>query len=138
MRNLLRRLGEMGKTIVVSSHILPELADVCTRVGMIEKGNLIIDDYVQDVMRKAREALLLYVGVTENADKAAALIEQHEGVASVSMNGSTIYVTLKKEVEDYSFLSSLLFDAGYKLTLFREEDINLETAFMKLTKGVQQ
>lgn len=138
IRNLLKRLGELNKTVIVSSHILPELADVCTRVGMIEKGNLIIDDYVQDVMRKAREALLLYVGVTENPDKAAALIEQHEGVASVSMNGSTIYVTLKKEVEDYSFLSSLLFDAGYKLTLFREEDINLETAFMKLTKGVQQ
>ena len=84
--------------MIVSSHILPELADVCTRVGMIEKGNLIVDDYVQDVMRKAREALLLYVRVTENPDKAAALIEQHEGVAKVSMKGDMILVTLQKEV----------------------------------------
>lgn len=138
IRNLLKRLGELNKTVIVSSHILPELADVCTRVGMIEKGNLLVDDYVHEVMRKAREALLLYVGVTENPDQAAALIEQHEGVDSVSMKGRTIYVTLKKEVEDYSFLPSMLIEAGYRITLFREEDINLETAFMKLTKGAQQ
>ena len=56
IRNLLKRLGEMNKTIIVSSHILPELADVCTRVGMIEKGHLIVDGYVDEVMRKAREA----------------------------------------------------------------------------------
>ncbi len=138
IRNLLKQLGELNKTVIVSSHILPELADVCTRVGMIEKGNLIVDDYVQDVMRKAREALLLYIRVTENPDKAAALIEQHEGVAKVSMKGDMILVTLQKEVDDYSFLPSLLLEAGYKLLLFREEDVNLETAFMKLTKGTQQ
>ncbi len=138
IRNLLKQLGELNKTVIVSSHILPELADVCTRVGMIEKGNLMVDDYVQDVLRKAREALLLYIRVTENPDKAAALIEQHEGVAQVTMKGDMILVTLQKDVDDYSFLPSLLFEAGYKLLLFREEDVNLETAFMKLTKGTQQ
>src|SRR5713226_2704884 len=50
IRNLLKKLGEMKKTVIVSSHILPELADVCTRVGMIEKGHLIVDCYVDEVM----------------------------------------------------------------------------------------
>src|SRR6185369_13353075 len=59
IRNLLKRLGELKKTIIVSSHILPELADVCTRVGIIEKGILIVDGYVDEVMRKARQQIML-------------------------------------------------------------------------------
>ena len=66
IRNLLKRLGELKKTVVVSSHILPELADVCTRVGMIEKGVLIVDGDVREVMRKARNRILLNVRVREN------------------------------------------------------------------------
>ncbi len=138
IRNLLKRLGEMKKTIIVSSHILPELADVCTRVGMIEKGNLIVDGFVDEVMKKAREAQMLHIKVTENPEQAAKLIEQHDEIQSVSMNGEQIDVILKQNVFDYSFLPSLLFDAGYKLKLFKEEEVNLETAFMELTKGVQQ
>ncbi len=138
IRNLLKRLGQMNKTVIVSSHILPELADVCTRVGMIEKGNLIVDGYVDEVMRKAREALLLHVRVTENTDRAAALIEQHPQVRSVDVANDTINVVLNKDVLDYSFLPSLLFENGFKMTLFREEEVNLETAFMQLTQGAQQ
>ena len=138
IRNLLKRLGQLNKTVIVSSHILPELADVCTRVGMIEKGNLIVDDYVADVMRKARAATMLHIRVKENPEQAAALLEQHDDVDRVTMNGTLICALLKKDVEDYSFLPTLLFEAGYKITLFREEEVNLETAFMELTKGKQQ
>jgi len=138
IRNLLKRLGELNKTIIVSSHILPELADVCTRVGMIEKGILIVDGYVDEVMRKAREALILHVRVKENTDTAARLIEQHSDVQAVDIVKGTIHVTLKKEVLDYSFLPQLLHERGCHLTLFREEEVNLETAFLELTKGKQQ
>ena len=138
IRNLLKRLGEMKKTVIVSSHILPELADVCTHIGMIEKGNLIVNGSVADVMRKAREALVLFVRVKEDSEKAAALLEQHDDVQSVSMNGETIAVTLKQNVDDYSPLPMLLFEAGFAITLFREEEVNLETAFLELTKGKQQ
>jgi ABC-2 type transport system ATP-binding protein len=138
IRALLKRLGQMNKTVIVSSHILPELADVCTRVGMIEKGNLIVDGYVDEVMRKARQQILLYIKVKESLDKAAKLLEQHGDVAKVEDMKGTLYVTLKPDVEDYGVLSSLLTDNGLKLTLFREEEVNLETAFMALTKGLVQ
>jgi ABC-2 type transport system ATP-binding protein len=138
MRNLLKRLGDMNKTVIVSSHILPELADVCTRVGMIEKGNMIVDGHVHEVMKKAREAILLYVAVTKDADGAARLIEQHDAVDSVSSQGETLHVKLKPGLEDYSFLAPLLFERGYTLKLFREEEVNLETAFLLLTRGTQQ
>jgi ABC-2 type transport system ATP-binding protein len=138
IRGLLKRLGEMNKTIIVSSHILPELADVCTRVGMIEKGHLIVDGYVDEVMRKAREALVLHIRVKTDMEKAARLLEQCDEVRAVSIVKDMIIATLKKDVYDYSELPTRLLQAGFKIILFREEDVNLETAFMELTKGKQQ
>ena len=138
IRNLLRRLGELNKTVIVSSHILPELSDVCTRVGMIEKGVLIVDGYVSEVMKKARESQMLEVRVTAQPERAAALIEKLDGIASVTMREETIEVTLKQGLEDYSIIPQALFEAGFRLTLFREEEVNLETAFMELTRGKQQ
>ncbi len=138
MRNLLKRLGQLNKTVIVSSHILPELADVCTRVGMIEKGHLIIDGYVDEVMRKARSAILLFIKVKQRPDEAARLLEQQPIVSSVEMRSDTIVATLKDRDQDYSELPSLLIEAGFQLLMFREEDVNLETAFMELTKGKQQ
>lgn len=138
IRRLLKRLGEMNKTVIVSSHILPELADVCTRVGIIEKGILLVDGYVAEVMKKAREAILLEIKVAADQERAAALLEQHDGVAKVAMEGPTILTTLKAGFEDYSVLPTLLIENGFRLLQFREEEVNLETAFMELTKGVQQ
>ncbi len=138
IRALLKRLGQMNKTVIVSSHILPELADVCTRVGMIEKGNLIVDGYVDEVMRKARQQILLYVGVKQGLERAAGLIEQHGDIQKVEPAKDMLHVTLKPEVLDYSFLPSLLMEHGFQMTLFREEEVNLETAFLALTKGLVQ
>ena len=138
IRNLLKKLGELKKTVIVSSHILPELADVCTRVGMIEKGNLIIDDYVDEVMRKARQQLMLQIRVKTNQDRAAALLAQHPSIDKIDIVKGTIEATLKKEALDYSDLTTVLVQAGFQVTLFREEEVNLETAFMALTKGLVQ
>lgn len=158
MRSLLKRLGEMNKTVIVSSHILPELADVCTRVGMIEKGEMLVDDYVDAVMRRARQAIVLYIRVAEDHDKAAKLLEQQDCVAKVEIRkevttknpgeaatsivkrqaGPQLTVTLKSGTEDYSALPAALIAAGLRLVMFREEDVNLETAFMEITKGKQQ
>lgn len=138
IRNLLKKLGEMKKTVIVSSHILPELADVCTRVGMIEKGVLIVDGYVDEVMRKARRSILLLIRVKDRTEAAAALLEKHPGVQSLEIKNGTIFATLNSDVLDYSELPTLLLENGFKLTLFREEEVNLETAFMELTKGLVQ
>ncbi|MGQ0634077.1 MAG: ABC transporter ATP-binding protein [Planctomycetaceae bacterium] len=139
IRRLLKRLGEMHKTIMVSSHILPELADVCNKVGMIEKGVLYVNGRVDDVMRQVRQAIVLNVRVSENPEKAAQLVEQHGDVDKVEVQpDGLLVVTLVPRVHDYSFLPTLLVSAGYRLTLFREEELNLETAFMKLTKGLVQ
>ena len=139
IRQLLKRLGELNKTIMVSSHILPELADVCNKVGMIEKGELFVCGRVDEVMQQVRQAIILHIRVRTQPDRAAKLLEQHDDVATVvSILDGTLVVTLKKGVQDYSFLPTLLIEAGLALTLFREEELNLETAYMELTRGLVQ
>jgi ABC-2 type transport system ATP-binding protein len=139
IRQLLKRLGELNKTIMVSSHILPELADVCNKVGIIEKGILYVNGRVDDVMKQVRQAIILHIRVAADAQRAAKLIEPHADVAQVEIRVTDlIVVTLKKGVLDYSFIPTLLIENGLKLTLFREEELNLETAFMELTRGLVQ
>jgi ABC-2 type transport system ATP-binding protein len=138
MRNLLRRLGEMGKTIIVSSHILPELADICNKIGIIDRGVMNVNAAVADVMRQVRQHIVLHVGVKEHLDAAARVLQDHPLVNQVETNGKLLKVILKPEAQDYSELPTLLVERGHKLTLFREEELSLESAFMALTKGMGQ
>jgi ABC-2 type transport system ATP-binding protein len=136
IRMLLKRLGTMGKTIMVSSHILPELADICNKVGIIERGELKVNAEVADVMRQVRRQTVLNIGVAGNSEVAAKVLEGHEMVDRVETGEKYLTVTLVNGQEDYSELATLLIAAGHKLTLLREEELNLETAFMALTKGI--
>ena len=136
IRGLLKELRKMGKTIMVSSHILPELADICNKVGIIERGELLVNANVSDVMKQVRQRTLLAVGVTGDNEAAAKLLAQSTLVESVDIREKKIFVTLKENVDDYSELATVLVEAGYKLKLFKEDEINLETAFMALTKGI--
>jgi len=136
IRNLLKQLRGMGKTIMVSSHILPELADICNKVGMIERGELLICADVTEVMKRVRQQPVVKIKVAQDQEGAARLLEQHPLVADVTIRNGHIYATLHPGVEDYSDLPTYLIQAGHRLCLFQEDEINLETAFMALTKGL--
>jgi len=136
IRTLLKQLRDQGKTIMVSSHILPELADICNKVGMIEKGKLLVCGEVAELMKKVRRHILLQISVSGDNSSAAKVLEAHDSVEKVELREDRIFTTLGESVEDYSELPTLLIESGHKLTLFKEDEINLETAFMALTKGI--
>jgi ABC-2 type transport system ATP-binding protein len=136
IRGLLKELRNMGKTIMVSSHILPELADICNKVGIIERGELHYNDTVDELMKLVRQQTVLRIGIAGDSDPAAALIEQASYVEKVEAHDGQLRVTLVVGEHDYSELSKALIDAGHRLTRLTEEEINLETAFMALTKGI--
>ena len=136
IRTLLKRLGTMGKTIMVSSHILPELADVCNKVGIIERGEMVFNDTVAELLRRVRPQTMLNVGVAGDKSAAAKLLEGNALVERVDLGEKYLTVTLVNGHTDYSELAKLLVDAGHKLTLLKEDELNLETAFMALTKGI--
>jgi len=126
----------MGKTIMVSSHILPELADICNKVGMIEQGVLKVSATVADVMKQVRQRPVLVIGVVGDLESAAKRVEASGLAESVELRGGRIHASLAEGVDDYSPLATMLVEAGHRLTLFKEDEINLETAFMMLTKGM--
>jgi ABC-2 type transport system ATP-binding protein len=139
IRQVIKKLGQMGKTIMVSSHILPELADMCNRIGIIERGELLVNARVDDVMKQVRRQVLLWIGVAVidgELERAVQLLGDHPAVERIEPRDNLLYVMLKEGVTDYSDLPTLLVSNGLKLTLFREEELNLETAFMALTKGI--
>lgn len=135
IRGLLKELRNMGKTILVSSHILPELADICNKIGIIERGELLVSGDVTEVMKQVRQQTLLRITVTE-PDKAAAELEKHREIDTVTVTEGQLLVSLQTSVSDYGFIPTLLIEKGHRITLFQEDEINLETAFMELTKGI--
>jgi ABC-2 type transport system ATP-binding protein len=137
MRRLMRRLGEMGKTIIVSSHILPELADVCNKVGIIDSGKMIASNDVATIIKQVSPNVTLLIDLmrAEDGSKAVDLLSAQSIVQSVAITDSLLRVTLKPEVEDYSGLGMLLASNGLAFRKFAQEEINLESAFMAFTKG---
>ena len=147
IRELLKRLGGKGKTIMVSSHILPELADVCNKVGIIERGELLVDAKVEDVMRRVRDQIAVLVELAESdpetnkkkTEECMKFLSDDDVVDNVELDRSgAIRVFIKKGLglDDYSALLTRLIERRFRVKSFREEEINLETAFMTLTRGV--
>ncbi|HBE66642.1 MAG TPA: multidrug ABC transporter ATP-binding protein [Planctomycetaceae bacterium] len=137
MRNLLRKLGQMGKTIIVSSHILPELADICNKVGIINRGEMSFNDSIAELIRTVRPKRILEIEVSqvERREEAREFLAQHSAVDGVDLQEAIFDVTLASDADDYSQLASDLVAAGFSLRRFAEKDTNLESAFMALTKG---
>jgi ABC-2 type transport system ATP-binding protein len=138
MRRLLKELRNMGKTILVSSHILPELADICNKIGIIEKGVLLFDGDVQTAIRQVRQRTVMSVAVGGGRSPAAkSRLEGHADVYGVELKeDDTMLVTLKDGVHDGSFIADLLIQDGFRLKMLKEDEIDLEDVFMGITKGI--
>jgi ABC-2 type transport system ATP-binding protein len=135
MRNLLKRLQGMGKTILVSSHILPELADICNRVGIIEYGRLLACGGVQELLAQVRGRPVIRIRVAGPPERAADVVGGCPEAAAVEIRDGEIRVTLADGVTDPAPLAARLVAAGHALQGLREEEVNLETAFLELTRG---
>jgi ABC-2 type transport system ATP-binding protein len=138
MRGLLKELRNMGKTILVSSHILPELADICNKIGIIERGKLLFDGDVESAIRRVRQHMVYDVAVTDGVDGSAKTqLESHPDVLKVEFKDHDIMrVTLNDGVNDGSFIADTLVKNGFRLKMLREEEIDLEDVFMAITKGI--
>ena len=139
MRELLKELRNMGKTILVSSHILPELADICNKIGIIERGQLLFDGDVESAIRKVRQRTILKVIVADGRNgEAMEHVRNHSSVDTVETKEKDEYfaVTLKDGLSDGSFIADILIKNGFRLKMLREEEIDLEDVFMGITKGI--
>ncbi len=153
MRELLKELRRMGKTILISSHILPELAELCNVVGIIERGQLLFNGPVAEIVRRAKMGHVVHVAVLDRTDEAAKIIQAFPGVKKVAIQDADVNDRVTKIIQvdfddtagggptggmHYYDLPNVLINKGFRVTKFMEEPVNLETAFMRLTKGLVQ
>ncbi|MEM9374316.1 MAG: AAA family ATPase, partial [Planctomycetota bacterium] len=148
IRELLKELKRMGKTILISSHILHELAELCNTVGIIEKGQLLFSGSVNEILKRAKVGHVIHVAVAERMEAATKVLAQMPGVskAAVVMGDGTagqtdqlIHVAYDEAAGGvYTDIPNVLINNGFRITHFQEEPVNLETAFMRLTKGLVQ
>ncbi|MGE0712504.1 MAG: ABC transporter ATP-binding protein [Planctomycetota bacterium] len=138
IRELLKELRNMGKTILISSHILSELKELCNKVGIIERGTLLFSGPVKDILKQVRVTDIVLVQVREAAEQAAAVLAQHALVARAEVidpSEGLIEVQVTAEAEDTTFVPRLLVENRFGIISVREREIDLEDAFMQVTKG---
>ncbi|MCH8271310.1 MAG: ABC transporter ATP-binding protein [Planctomycetes bacterium] len=160
IRELLKELKRMGKTILISSHILHELAELCNMVGIIERGKLLFSGSVASALKQARIGQVVHVSVQDRTREAAELLSKMAGVKKVTIvrgdgmaspagagtagafghhDGERIHVHMDENSgTSVTDIPNILVNNGFRITSFVEEAVNLETAFMRLTKGMVQ
>lgn len=141
MRELIKRLRRESKTIMLSSHILPELADICNKLGIIERGKLLFNGTVaeaEEQVRKVRGGYIFRVAVADRNDEAAKKLSACSEVASATLDPKlgVVRVALKPGHDDGSFIPERLIADRFKLRTFEEEKIDIEDVFLTITKGI--
>lgn len=141
MRELLTELGRMGKTLMVSSHILSELAEMCTSIGIIERGRLMYAGSIEDAYARVNTGERIVIrleGDGMGSEPVADELEKDERVARVARDNGRLTVDLKPGEHGHHFLIERVIAAGGRIAAFTPEKIKLEDAFLRLTKGKVQ
>ncbi len=136
MRQTIERLKELGKTILLSSHILPELASVCDAVGIINKGRLLAQGTVKEISQKLQENLVILVTVDSDMPHAANILSRIEGVENVrTVDKDQLSAVFTGNREHVSSILTLMIQNGVKVRWFSESEADLENVFMSITKS---
>ena len=138
IRELLKELLRMGKTIFVSSHVLSELEDLCNRFGIIERGEMVFHGTLAELQAQIASGEMVRIRVAERTDEAAAALEAVPYVDGVDAADGTLTVHLSQPMTTPADLSALLFAKGFAITHYELLRPTLENVFMKLTKGLTQ
>ncbi len=140
MRELLKELRNLGKTVLISSHILTELADFCNTIGIIERGELLAAGEVNSIMDQIKGARHVEIDLrsADDGPRAHDLLISHEHVGEVEIDGNRLLVEVPITCDDVSFINEILLTDGVKITAFKESEVDLEDIFMKITKGQVQ
>ena len=135
VRELLKALTEMGKTILISSHILHELAHLCTRIGIIETGKMVAQGSLEEIYRQLQLMRVVHVQLTDADDTLIEHIRQLEEVSHVEIQVDRIAIQLRQDHTAVEDLHQALVGLGARIHMFQPEAMDMETAFMKLTEG---
>lgn len=137
MREILKELKKMDKTILISSHILPELAEMCDEIGVIEQGTLLAHGNVKEIEKRLRANKILLISIKGDMDKAEGLFKTIEYIEQIECDKEENLLRLSFSGTDEQQMNLLKrsIDAGIQILTFTQKESNLEDIFLEITKG---
>jgi ABC-2 type transport system ATP-binding protein len=135
IREILKELARMGKTIVISSHILHELSQLCTQIGIIEAGQLVFEGPLAEINRRLGLMQIVHAQVINPSEELTTRVRRIRGVENVEAKGDRLSIRVRAEALAPEVLLKELQTAGASVRMFQPESLELETAFIKLTEG---
>ena len=136
VKALLKELRRMGKTILISSHILTELADCCTSIGIIERGQMLMHGPIDEVYRKIRGDRMVEVKFIDGMDVGLSVIRSSPHVRNVQVNSNSVTLELVTDDRGVAELLQQLVSQRVGIRSFAEKEPTLEDVFMLVTKGL--
>ncbi len=137
-KDMLKQLRQMGYTILISSHILSELADMCTGIGIIHKGRMVLQGDIEEILLSIDSSNPILITVYKNLQEAVELVHRHPLVSRVSIDGNVISVLFSGNKEEEAGLLNQLIGAGVMLTSFGREHGSLESVFFAMTEAEKE
>ncbi|MBP5305678.1 MAG: ABC transporter ATP-binding protein [Lachnospiraceae bacterium] len=134
MKGILNNLREMGKTILISSHILPELAEMCSSVGIIEHGKMLVSGSVDSIMQKMNRSNPIVIKTIDRKDELIRKLKERPDADNISITEDEIYVGFSGDDEEAARLLADLISDGFRITSFAKEKGSLESVFMQIIK----
>lgn len=132
-KEILKDLREQGKTVLISSHILSELAEICTDIGIIEQGKILLEGSMDDMMSRINTSNPLIISVFGRKDTAMVILKSHPLVETITIREEDITVGFSGDRQDEANLLQQLVDAEVTIYGFVRERGNLESVFMQIT-----
>jgi len=133
IKEVLKQLREMGKTIMISSHILPELSEMCTSIGIIDRGQIVISGSVEEITKKLTYRKSIIIKVLDKIENLATLLLENPQVSNISQRVDTIEFDFDGNDKDASKLLSQIVKQDIPVISFKEKEGNLEEIFMQVT-----
>lgn len=132
-RQIIANLADSGKTIIISSHILNEISELCTDIGIVDQGQLVMEGKIEDVLDQVNASNPIIISIAGNLSSALQTLRSDSLVRSVSIRNNDLLITYAGTPGDESLLLKNLIEAGVAVRGFHREKGNLESLFMQLT-----
>jgi len=136
VKALLKELRQMGKTILISSHILTELADCCTSIGIIERGQLLMHGPIEEVYRQIRGNRRVKIKFVDNMAKGLSILRSSPHLHDLQVTDHSCTLEIAADDQEVARLLQQLIHQGVTISSFAEKEPTLEDVFMLVTKGL--
>ncbi len=138
LKEIIRDLKSMGKTVLISSHILPELADFCNKIAVVEAGRLVVAGSVAGITAATHQIKQIEILVKERQDEAVVFLTELEAITMAEARNTHILVNYGGTAGDEHEIVSQLVNGGFQVLEFTPTKVDLEDVFMKVTRGIVQ